>query len=137
MFYKNKIKYSKSCCFLISPIRMSAIAESWIFFKNNGKLSVLLNYASTILCKKPNVKNLQNHTFRVSRGINFSYLLNIALDYGGCPLIPFKMCGLYYNIQFKPYPKTKVELFVTKNILLNVKGLLDPTLKHIHKFRLR
>ena len=30
-----------------------------------------------------------------------------------------------------------MEAFVTKNVFLNVKWLLDPTLKHIDKFRLR
>ena len=45
-------------------------------------------------------------------------------------------CGLCYNIQFNPYATSKVELFVTKNIL-NVTWLLDLTLKHIDKFRLR
>ena len=38
--YKNKINYTKSRCFLISPLRMSVIAESYVF-KKTDKLQVI------------------------------------------------------------------------------------------------
>ena len=51
------------------------------------------------------------------------------------PTTPFS--GLCYNIQFNSYAKSKVGLFVTNNIFVNVIWLLNLTLKHIDKFRLR
>ena len=57
---------------------------------------------------------------------------------GGDPHHTFQnFCGLCCNIQFNPYAKSKVGLFVTNNIFLNVIWLLNLTLKYIGKFRLR
>ena len=87
-----------------------------------------------VKCKKLNAKNLWKCIFWASRRVSFSYFPKIALDHGRGTFKNFR--GLCYNIQFKPYATSKVELFMTKNIL-NMTGLLDLTLKHINKFRLR
>ena len=78
-----------------------------------------------ITYKKLNVKNLWKCIFRVSWTMSFSYLSKFALNV--CmsgrvgretdPLYTFYnfCCGSCYNIQFKPYAISKMELFVTKN----------------------
>ena len=62
-------------------------------------------------------------------------------------MTPIFFCGSCYNIQFKPYATSNMELFVTKkgnswkllltfvtlSFILNVTGLLDTTLKCIDK----
>ena len=84
--------------------------------------------------------------------MSFSYFPKVALDHRVCPLLsryPLKFCESCYNTQFKSYAASKMELSVIKignrwkylftsvaeNFVLNVSGLLDPTLKQIDKFR--
>ena len=68
---------------------------------------------------------------------------------GGNPKVPLlELLWIMLRIQLNPYATSRVELFLTKNrklflnvvteiFALNVPGLLNPTLKHIHKFTLR
>ena len=88
-----------------------------------------------IECKNLIAKNFWKCIFRASRRCVFIFLYSIM---GGDPHHNFKkFCGLCYNIQSNPYTKSKVGLFVTINIFLNVICLLNLTPKHLDKFRLR
>ena len=62
-----------------------------------------------------NVKNLRNIIFRASRRVSFPYFPKVALDVcvclGGGVLKTFQSFrGLCYNIQFKLYATSKMEL---------------------------
>ena len=44
----------------------------------------------------------------------FFIISKIALDHGGASNTFQNFCGSFYNIQFKPYAASKMELFVTE-----------------------
>ena len=67
------------------------------------------------------MKNLWKCFFRASRRVSFSYLSNNALYYkmgegssGGVPPDTYYSFSGHYNILFKPYATSKMELFMTK-----------------------
>ena len=69
------------------------------------------------LFNKRNAKIIWECIFGASRRVSFSYFPKIALDHRGAPpLNTFQnFRGSCYNIQFKPYAESEMELFVTKN----------------------
>ena len=97
------------------------------------------------------MENLIKCIFRASRRKSFSYFPNTAFDCGCAPRYLLEFLWIMLPYWFKPYAASKMELFVikkgnswellltvvTESLVLNVKGLLDPTLKRVDKFRLR
>ena len=70
-----------------------------------------------IKCKKLNAKNLWRCIFGPSRKVSFSYFPMFPLDHRGSPPLDTlqNFRGPWYDIQFKPYTTSKMELFVKNN----------------------
>ena len=66
--------------------------------------------------QRVNVKNFWKCIFRESRRVSVNIFLRLYSMTGGqeTPQYPLNFRGCY-NIQFKPYAASKMELFVTKN----------------------
>ena len=102
-----------------------------------------------INCKELNLKNLWKCIFTASRRASFWYFSNVTLNHRGSPLNQYLLEFSWILLQHLVVT-SKMELFVRKNgyiimlmtvvtesFVLNVTGLLDWTLKHIDKCRLR
>ena len=92
------------------------------------------------------------YIFWTSRRVSFSYFPKVAFNHGGCPPIPFRIFMNHVIILSLSYIKhlrwsslwqkisNNWELLLTvatESFILNMTGLVDPTLKQTDKFRLR